>query len=122
MALFGKWASPYSHGHNYVLEAEISGPIDPDQRGPFDGSKVLSLWYNRISTLGISGGNGTDQVLVNACLIDQVFATLADGSDAVSISGAIVNNQAQFDGGAGFDLFRNTGSRLNGFALNNFEA
>ena len=29
MALFGKWASPYSHGHNYVLEAEISGPIDP---------------------------------------------------------------------------------------------
>lgn len=28
-ALFGKWASPYSHGHNYVLEAAISGPIDP---------------------------------------------------------------------------------------------
>ena len=26
--LFGKWASPFSHGHNYVLEAEISGPID----------------------------------------------------------------------------------------------
>jgi 6-pyruvoyltetrahydropterin/6-carboxytetrahydropterin synthase len=27
--LFGKWASPFSHGHIYVLEAEISGRIDP---------------------------------------------------------------------------------------------
>jgi 6-pyruvoyltetrahydropterin/6-carboxytetrahydropterin synthase len=26
-ALFGKWASPYNHGHNYILEAEIAGQI-----------------------------------------------------------------------------------------------
>jgi 6-pyruvoyltetrahydropterin/6-carboxytetrahydropterin synthase len=26
--LFGRWASPYNHGHNYVLEAEIEGPVD----------------------------------------------------------------------------------------------
>lgn len=26
--LFGKWASPYNHGHNYVLYAECTGVID----------------------------------------------------------------------------------------------
>lgn len=29
-ALFGKWASPYNHGHNYVLVAECEGSVDPD--------------------------------------------------------------------------------------------
>lgn len=28
-ALFGPWASPYNHGHNYVLWATVSGSIDP---------------------------------------------------------------------------------------------
>lgn len=28
-ALFGKWASPYNHGHNYVLEVSVKGKIDP---------------------------------------------------------------------------------------------
>jgi 6-pyruvoyltetrahydropterin/6-carboxytetrahydropterin synthase len=27
-ALFGKWASRFSHGHNYVLEVTVSGTID----------------------------------------------------------------------------------------------
>lgn len=27
-ALFGKWASPYGHGHNYVVEATVAGEID----------------------------------------------------------------------------------------------
>ena len=27
-ALFGRWASPYNHGHNYVLEVETTGPLD----------------------------------------------------------------------------------------------
>lgn len=27
--LFGKWASRHNHGHNYVLEATVSGRIDP---------------------------------------------------------------------------------------------
>ncbi len=29
-ARFGAWASPYSHGHNYVLWAAVSGPVDPE--------------------------------------------------------------------------------------------
>lgn len=28
-ALFGEWASPYNHGHNYVLIAECEGHVDP---------------------------------------------------------------------------------------------
>ncbi len=28
-ALFGPWASPYNHGHNYVLDVTVSGSIDP---------------------------------------------------------------------------------------------
>ncbi len=28
-ARFGKWASPYNHGHNYVLEVTVEGLIDP---------------------------------------------------------------------------------------------
>lgn len=28
-ALFGKWASPFSHGHNYVLEATVEGAVNP---------------------------------------------------------------------------------------------
>lgn len=29
-AKFGKWASPYNHGHNYVLDVVVSGPVDPE--------------------------------------------------------------------------------------------
>jgi 6-pyruvoyltetrahydropterin/6-carboxytetrahydropterin synthase len=28
-AAFGRWASPYNHGHNYVLHVEVKGPVDP---------------------------------------------------------------------------------------------
>jgi 6-pyruvoyltetrahydropterin/6-carboxytetrahydropterin synthase len=27
--LFGPWASPYSHGHNYVLDVTVQGLVDP---------------------------------------------------------------------------------------------
>lgn len=29
-ALFGKWASPYNHGHNYILDVTADGPIDDE--------------------------------------------------------------------------------------------
>lgn len=29
-ALFGRWASPYNHGHNYVLEVAAGGTVQPD--------------------------------------------------------------------------------------------
>jgi 6-pyruvoyltetrahydropterin/6-carboxytetrahydropterin synthase len=28
-ARFGRWASPYNHGHNYVLEVTVEGRVDP---------------------------------------------------------------------------------------------
>lgn len=27
--LFGEWASPFNHGHNYVLDVEVKGSVDP---------------------------------------------------------------------------------------------
>lgn len=29
-ALFGAWASPYNHGHNYVLDVTVAGQVDPN--------------------------------------------------------------------------------------------
>lgn len=29
-ALFGRWASPFNHGHNYALEVTVEGELDPD--------------------------------------------------------------------------------------------
>lgn len=26
---YGRWASPYNHGHNYVLDVTVAGPVDP---------------------------------------------------------------------------------------------
>src|SRR5438045_2273878 len=28
-ALFGSWASPYNHGHNYLLDVTVSGLVEP---------------------------------------------------------------------------------------------
>lgn len=27
--VFGSWGSPYNHGHNYVLDVEVTGSVDP---------------------------------------------------------------------------------------------
>ena len=29
-AIFGKCANPYGHGHDYVLDVRVTGPLDPD--------------------------------------------------------------------------------------------
>jgi 6-pyruvoyltetrahydropterin/6-carboxytetrahydropterin synthase len=28
--LYGKCSNPYGHGHNYVLEVTVTGPVDPE--------------------------------------------------------------------------------------------
>ena len=28
--LYGKCSNPYGHGHNYMLEVTLTGPVDPD--------------------------------------------------------------------------------------------
>lgn len=39
-ALFGKWASPFNHGHNYILEASVRGKTD-EQTGMVVNIKTL---------------------------------------------------------------------------------
>lgn len=44
--LFGRWASPYNHGHNYVLEMTVSGAISP-QTGMVINIKELDALLRR---------------------------------------------------------------------------
>lgn len=50
--LYGKCSNPHGHGHNYVLEVTISGPVDPatgmianlGELDPFVGREVLDAF------------------------------------------------------------------------------
>ncbi len=42
-SLFGPWASPYNHGHNYVLDVTVEGEVDP-----FNGMVVNIKWIDDI--------------------------------------------------------------------------
>jgi hypothetical protein len=107
---------------NSVISGTLSMTHQGGQQGFSDFSSVMTVVNNRIGTLSIGGGNATDVVAINYSLIDHIFANLGDGSDSISVTGSIANVDAQFEGGPGFDLFRNSGSVLNGWALANFEA
>ena len=51
-ALYGKCNSPYGHGHNYVVEVTLTGPIDPatgmitnlGELDPFVGNTVIEAF------------------------------------------------------------------------------
>ena len=34
--VYGKCANPYGHGHNYVLEVTLAGPVDPSTGMVYD--------------------------------------------------------------------------------------
>ncbi len=42
-ALFGRWASRWGHGHNYVIDAHVVGPVDP-----LDGMVVNIVTVDRV--------------------------------------------------------------------------
>ncbi len=42
-ALFGRWASPFNHGHNYVLWVSAAGPVDPE-----NGMVVNIKWIDDV--------------------------------------------------------------------------
>jgi 6-pyruvoyltetrahydropterin/6-carboxytetrahydropterin synthase len=50
--LYGKCSNPYGHGHNYVLEVTITGPVDPStgmianlgDLDPFVGCEVVEAF------------------------------------------------------------------------------
>jgi 6-pyruvoyltetrahydropterin/6-carboxytetrahydropterin synthase len=59
--LFGPWASPYSHGHNYVLEAEISGAVDA-QTGMVVNIKILDAILQEKVVSALDGKSLNDEI------------------------------------------------------------
>lgn len=47
-ALFGKWASRFSHGHNYTIEATIEGAINPDSGMVINIKLLKDMLFDRI--------------------------------------------------------------------------
>jgi hypothetical protein len=91
------------------------------------GVNVIDLYgsttilASRIATTSFLGGNSTDVLNVDYSALDHIYGILGNGSDAVSLVGTLVNYNAQFDLGDGFDVFTNRYNRLNGFGLANVE-
>jgi len=41
--LYGKCANPNGHGHNYILEVRVSGPLEPETGMVVDAGKLKAL-------------------------------------------------------------------------------
>ena len=48
--LYGKCSNPYGHGHNYVLEVSVSGPLDSH------GRLVDRAWLDALVERGVLAG------------------------------------------------------------------
>jgi 6-pyruvoyltetrahydropterin/6-carboxytetrahydropterin synthase len=49
MEVFGKCSNPNYHGHNYVLETCVDGPIDPETGFVLDLKKLKELIRNEVT-------------------------------------------------------------------------
>lgn len=49
LAVFGKCSNPNYHGHNYVLETWVEGPIDPETGFVIDLKELKSIIREEIS-------------------------------------------------------------------------
>jgi 6-pyruvoyltetrahydropterin/6-carboxytetrahydropterin synthase len=55
LRLYGKCSNPYGHGHNYILEVTIAGPVDPatgmianlGELDPFVAREVIEAFDHR---------------------------------------------------------------------------
>ena len=54
LEVFGKCSNPNFHGHNYVLETCIEGPILQETGYVIDLKKSFAMKYVNDSTIGIS--------------------------------------------------------------------
>src|SRR5687767_745680 len=46
--VFGKCSNPSGHGHNYVIEVTLEGPIDPETGFVFDLKELSAVIAKRI--------------------------------------------------------------------------
>jgi 6-pyruvoyltetrahydropterin/6-carboxytetrahydropterin synthase len=92
-ALFGRWASPYNHGHNYVLEASIRGRID-DRTGMVVNIKdldeilqerVVARFDQKSINDEVDGLTGLPPTL--ELIGTHIFASLRDMPDGAELCG-----------------------------------
>jgi 6-pyruvoyltetrahydropterin/6-carboxytetrahydropterin synthase len=50
-ALFGRWASPFNHGHNYVLEVAVAGTVQPETGMVVNIKDIDAILQERIVAL-----------------------------------------------------------------------
>ena len=101
--LYGKCNSPYGHGHNYVLEVTVAGPIDPAtgmvyDLGALDGlvqREVLDRFDNAYLNVDVENFRRQVPTTENVCV--AIFHLL---------QGRIANGSGATDGADGVRLER----------------
>lgn len=82
--LYGKCANPYGHGHNYVVEVTLSGPVDPAtgmianlaELDPFVQKRVLDDFDHRYINEEIPAFAKIVPTTENLCI--EIFNRLRD--------------------------------------------
>jgi 6-pyruvoyltetrahydropterin/6-carboxytetrahydropterin synthase len=82
--VFGKCNNPFGHGHNYVLEVSVSGPVDPDtgmianlaDLDRFVDGAVLEAFDHKSLNEDVPGFEDTVPTTENLCI--DVYRRLKD--------------------------------------------
>ena len=75
-SVYGKCNNPYGHGHNYVLEVTVAGPVDPAtgmvmELGFLDGTverEVLERFDHKHLNLDVEGFRNLVPTAENLCI------------------------------------------------------
>jgi 6-pyruvoyltetrahydropterin/6-carboxytetrahydropterin synthase len=73
--LYGKCSNPYGHGHNYVLEVTVTGPVDPEtgmvanlgELDPFVEREVVEAFDHKYLNKEIPEFGGCVPTTENVC-------------------------------------------------------
>jgi 6-pyruvoyltetrahydropterin/6-carboxytetrahydropterin synthase len=79
-ALFGPWASPYNHGHNYVLDVSVRGKIDPSHGMVVNIKRLDDLLQDRVVSVfdQRSMNDEVDHFKTHAPCLENVLLYLFD--------------------------------------------
>ncbi len=95
---------------------------DPQHYQSIEGPSDVTFTACRLGEVNLRGGNGTDRVFMNYCLVDQMTVDSRTGSDLIELVGARFSRGATIDGGDGFDLFTGRYNDFQGLSILNVEA
>jgi hypothetical protein len=85
------------------------------------GSDYLRMNDSRVEELQSVSGAGSDRLEIERCTLFNLYAILGDDPDWLLLTNVAVDNDAQANGGEGFDRLTLRGNRFNRLAINSFE-